>query len=944
MEGENSRSNLVLPLFFDKYRTTQGVAALLAITALSTGIVSGRGYADELTESDEPVVSVTSETAIPNGSEEHSDVDDNQVVVNSDDSEKVESKLDSTASEKTLGDDNNPSTSQTLSEDTIETTNSQKLVNESSSQDTTKTITDEEVRQFDLWTAVGFERAAANDPTKIALANFPISSTRSDIPLVISPNVKSTILEFSGANYYSETEGVLTEKDARYDLLVTYDDVTDTWWGQPYFSNSQIRSSAFVVKSTQNENGSITLYVPVTKEQISVFEKGLYTVTAIHSKDLHVTASDWIINTEPTIDISKKTVVAEVDEVVDLLSTVTITDKEDDFSNNDGYTTRIETLSYENLSTGKITVLKSGTTTVKISDPGDYRVRISVKDSDGQSVQKDYTLTVSSPSPAHPETDPDSPEPESPVDSTPEEADSSPQPPADTSEVSSDSDNELVDSDSNTKPESHPETDPDSPESEVPVDSTPEEDDSSPQLPTDTPEGSSDSDDELVASDSNTKPESPVDSTPEEDDSSPQPPVATPDDSSDSDNDSVSSDSNTKPESHPDIVPDSPEPEVPVDSTPEEDDSSPQPPADTSEVSSDSDNELVSSDSNTKPESHPETVPDSPEPESPVDSTPGEDDSSPQLPTDTPEGSSDGDNEPVASDSNTKPESHPETVPDSPEPESPVDSTPGEDDSSPQLPTDTPEGSSDGDNEPVASDSNTKPESHPETVPDSPESEVPVDSTPEEADPSLQPPVATSEVSSDSDEEVFGNDSLLSNIMPDGAHGAPSNSNEPLTDDSPEKVVDAINDTPLAKSSPKTIATKLPNSKGNDNHTQSRLTNVTTVPVTFTLNNLEVSVKIAQNVLDYFSASTYFSEQRNHAPSDQNEFEQSNNKKSQKSTAAKKVINKDYNDVNLFDETTNNFSSVEKKVDLKSLLVHLLIFTMIIAYSLVGFHFLKRDH
>ncbi|MGV3199481.1 hypothetical protein ACED98_04050 [Streptococcus thoraltensis] len=741
MEGENSRSNLVLPLFFDKYRTTQGVAALLAITALSTGIVSGRGYADELTESDEPVVSVTSETAIPNGSEEHSDVDDNQVVVNSDDSEKVESKLDSTASEKTLGDDNNPSTSQTLSEDTIETTNSQVLVNESSSQDTRKTITDEEVRQFDLWTAVGFERAAANDPTKIALANFPISSTRSDIPLVISPNVKSTILEFSGANYYSETEGVLTEKDARYDLLVTYDDVTDTWWGQPYFSNSQIRSSAFVVKSIQNENGSITLYVPVTKEQISVFEKGLYTVTAIHSKDLHVTASDWIINTEPTIDISKKTVVAEVDEVVDLLSTVTITDKEDDFSNNDSYTTRIETLSYENLSTGKITVLKSGTTTVKISDPGDYRVSISVKDSDGQSVQKDYTLTVSSPSPAHPETVLDSPEPESPVDSTPEEADSSPQLPTDTPESSSDSDNELVDSDSNTKPESHPETDPDSPE-----------------------------------------------------------------------------------------------------------------------------------------------------------------------------------------------------------PESPVDSTPEEDASSPQLPIDTPEVSSDSDNEPVASDSNTKPESHPDIVPDSPESEVPIDSTPEEDDSSPQPPVATSEVLSDSDEEVLGNDSLLSNIMPDGAHGATSNSNEPLTDDSPEKVVDAINDTPLAKSSPKTIATKLPNSKGNDNHTRSRLTNVTTVPVTFTLNNLEVSVKIAQNVLEYFSASTYFSEQRNHMPSDQNEFEQNNHEKSQKSTAAKKVISKDYNDVNLFDETTNNFSSVEKKVDLKSLLVHLLIFTMIIAYSLVGFHFLKRDH
>ncbi|MGV3010334.1 hypothetical protein [Streptococcus thoraltensis] len=903
MEGENSRSNLVLPLFFDKYRTTQGVAALLAITALSTGIVSGRGYADELTESDEPVVSVTSETAIPNGSEEHSDVDDNQVVVNSDDSEKVESKLDSTASEKTLGDDNNPSTSQTLSEDTIETTNSQVLVNESSSQDTRKTITDEEVRQFDLWTAVGFERAAANDPTKIALANFPISSTRSDIPLVISPNVKSTILEFSGANYYSETEGVLTEKDARYDLLVTYDDVTDTWWGQPYFSNSQIRSSAFVVKSIQNENGSITLYVPVTKEQISVFEKGLYTVTAIHSKDLHVTASDWIINTEPTIDISKKTVVAEVDEVVDLLSTVTITDKEDDFSNNDSYTTRIETLSYENLSTGKITVLKSGTTTVKISDPGDYRVSISVKDSDGQSVQKDYTLTVSSPSPAHPETVLDSPEPESPVDSTPEEADSSPQLPTDTPESSSDSDNELVDSDSNTKPESHPETDPDSPEPESPVDSIPEEDVSSPQPPADTSEVSSDSDNELV-----------------------------------------DSDSNTKPESHPETDPDSPEPESPVDSTPEEDASSPQLPAATPEDSSDGDDKLVDNDSDTKPESHPETDPDSPESEVPVDSTPEEDASSPQLPTDTPEVSSDSDNELVASDSNTKPESHPETDPDSPEPESPVDSTPEEDASSPQLPIDTPEVSSDSDNEPVASDSNTKPESHPDIVPDSPESEVPIDSTPEEDDSSPQPPVATSEVLSDSDEEVLGNDSLLSNIMPDGAHGATSNSNEPLTDDSPEKVVDAINDTPLAKSSPKTIATKLPNSKGNDNHTRSRLTNVTTVPVTFTLNNLEVSVKIAQNVLEYFSASTYFSEQRNHMPSDQNEFEQNNHEKSQKSTAAKKVISKDYNDVNLFDETTNNFSSVEKKVDLKSLLVHLLIFTMIIAYSLVGFHFLKRDH
>ncbi|WP_242257988.1 hypothetical protein [Streptococcus thoraltensis] len=897
MEGENSRSNLVLPLFFDKYRTTQGVAALLAITALSTGIVSGRGYADELTESDEPVVSVTSETAIPNGSEEHSDVDDNQVVVNSDDSEKVESKLDSTASEKTLGDDNNPSTSQTLSEDTIETTNSQKLVNESSSQDTRKTITDEEVRQFDLWTAVGFERAAANDPTKIALANFPISSTRSDIPLVISPNVKSTILEFSGANYYSETEGVLTEKDARYDLLVTYDDVTDTWWGQPYFSNSQIRSSAFVVKSTQNENGSITLYVPVTKEQISVFEKGLYTVTAIHSKDLHVTASDWIINTEPTIDISKKTVVAEVDEVVDLLSTVTITDKEDDFSNNDSYTTRIETLSYENLSTGKITVLKSGTTTVKISDPGDYRVRISVKDSDGQSVQKDYTLTVSSPSPAHPEIVPDSPEPESPVDSAPEEDVSSPQLPAATPEDSSDGDDKLVDSDSNTKPESHPETVPDSPEPESPVDSTPEEDVSSPQPPADTSEVSSDSDNELVASDSN-----------------------------------------TKPESHPETVPDSPEPESPVDSTPEEDVSSPQPPVATPDDTSDSDNELVASDSNTKPESHPDIVPDSPESEVPVDSTSEEDAPSLQPPVATPDDSSDSDNELVDSDSNTKPESHPETDPDSPEPESPVDSTPEEDDSSPQLPADTSEVSSDSDNESV------KPESHPDIVPDSPEPEVPVDSTPEEAAPSPQPPVATSEVLSDSDEEVLGNDSLLSNIMPDGAHGATSNSNEPLTDDSPEKAVDAINDTPLAKSSPKTIATKLPNSKGNDNHTRSRLTNVTTVPVTFTLNNLEVSVKIAQNVLEYFSASTYFSEQRNHTPSDQNEFEQSNNEKSQKSTAAKKVISKDYNDVNLFDETTNNFSSVEKKVDLKSLLVHLLIFTMIIAYSLVGFHFLKRDH
>lgn len=46
-----------------------------------------------------------------------------------------------------------------------------------------------------------------------------------EIPIVVSPNVKELIVDFSGMTYYSKESGTLSEKDDRHDLFISYNDV-----------------------------------------------------------------------------------------------------------------------------------------------------------------------------------------------------------------------------------------------------------------------------------------------------------------------------------------------------------------------------------------------------------------------------------------------------------------------------------------------------------------------------------------------------------------------------------------------------------------------------------------------------------------------------------------------------------------------------------------------
>ncbi|MEQ9810208.1 hypothetical protein [Streptococcus jiangjianxini] len=904
MEGEKSRSNFVLPLCFGKYRTTRSLAALFTMVALSAGMISGQGYADELTESDESVVSVMSETVISNNSEEgHLENRTNQDI-----SKTIDSTLESTADadEKVWSDDKSSLADQTLAEHTAETSDASDLVSGSSVQDT-KTITDKEVSQFDLWNAVGFDQEAASDPTKIALANFPISTTRSDIPLLMSPNVKAVVLEFSGASYYSETEGILVERDNRHDLLITYDDVTDTWRGQPYVHQSQMGNSTFVVKSIQNENGSIALYVPVTKEQISVFQKGLYTVTATYSEKLYATVSDWIINTAPTIDIATETVTAKVDEVVDLLSAVTIFDKEDDFSNSDSYTTRIETLSYENLSTGEITSLEDGTTSVQLSNPGDYRVRISVKDSDGQSAQNEYILTISPP----------------------------PQDPTD-HEESSPRDDGLIDGESPLSPEL-PGTLPDK-DSEHPIPADDVEGFPEPQAPNDGSEDSSVIDDGLLDGEPSPSPELPS-TLPDKDSEAPitaddvEEPLSPQDPSDGSEDSSVIDDGLTDGEPSPlpelpDTLPDK-DSEAPITADDVEEFPELQDSNNGSEESSPRDDGMLEGESPLSPEL-PGTLPDK-DSEAPITADDVEEPLSPQDPSDGSEESSSIDDGLIDGESPLSPEL-PSTLPDK-DSEAPITADDVEEFPEPQAPNDGSEESSPIDDGLLEGESPLSPEL-PGTLPNN-DSEHPITADDVEEFPSPQDSIDNSD--DDSGEEFIPASYLLLDTVPDSEAAD-------RTDSRSEEEMEVIESPVLERETSKIMQVGLATSEDNSSQTQDRWFNVTRVPTTSTSSNLDVSVKIAQKVLERFSDSVYSSEGRNATFFDQSELEPMTNDKSQHLAEARKVTVGDDGDIGLFDGTVDNFFSIKKKDDLGSLLVHLLMVVMIIAYSLVGFYFLRRDH
>ncbi|WP_172793783.1 hypothetical protein [Streptococcus halotolerans] len=938
------------------------------MAALSAGMVSGQGYADELTGSDESVVSVMSETAIPNNSEERRLEND----TNQDASKMVENTIESTADEKIWSDDKSSLADQTLSEHTAETSNASDLVSESSTQDT-KTITDKEVSQFDLWDAVGFDQKAASDPTKIALANFPISTTRSDIPLLISPNVKAIVLEFSGASYYSETDGTLVEKDNRHDLLITYDEVTDTWRGQPYVHQSQMGNSTFVVKSIQRENGSIALYVPVTKEQISVFQKGLYTVTATYSEKLYATVSDWIINTAPTIGIATKTVTAKVDEVVDLLSAVTIFDKEDDFSNSDSYTTRLETLSYENLSTGEITSLEGGTTSVQFRNPGDYRVRISVNDSDGQSAQNEYGLTILPPLLS--DNLPDLSEDENLKDAGDAEDPQSPQDPDDGSEFSTPSDDGLIDGDPPVSPE-HPDTlSDDKDEIDLPIDEAEVEDSQSPQDPIDQPEDLSPRDDGLIDGDPPRSPELPStlpDNVPEhpittddvEDPQSPQDPNDGSEFSTPSDDGLIDGDPPVSP-SHPDTSLDD-KTDLPIDEAEVEDSQSPQDPIDQPEDPSPRDDALIDGDPPRSPEL-PSTLPDN-DPEYPITTDDVEDSQSPQDPNDGSEVSTPRDDGFVTNESPISP-SHPDTSLDDKDDKTdlPIDEAEVEDPQSPQDPNDGSEVSTPSDDALIDSDPPVSPEL-PSTLPDN-DPEYPITTDEVEDSQSPQDPNDGSEASSSSDGLIDGDPPVLPELPSTLAENDSVNNSDDFdsgegfipasylhldavadsddadeTDSRSEEEMEAIESPALEEKTSMIIPVGLSISEDNSSQRQGRWFYVTSVPVVSTSNNLDVSVKIAQKVLERFSGSVYSSEEGNDASFDQSELETMTNDKSQHSAEARKTTMRDDSDIGLFDGTVDNLFSIKKKDDLGSLLVHLLMVIMIIAYSLVGFYFLRKDH
>lgn len=364
-------------------RTARDVLLAVTLTALSSFVATQGVSANDLRDN-VPQPSEVSEVMISNSDISKETVNEqtlpsNGIEVNSIDGEVEEGDL----------------TKIDISESTPEV-NDPKLEDDDKSESTDsslpKPITDEELNHFNLWSSLDYNQGDAIDSRTIAVANFPVSTARRYLPIVISSNVNYLKLQFADTSPKDTSEANATESQS-LDIAIFYDVNSQSWMAESLSFDPEIGSRKFLVKSTNKDDGSIILYVPVTKEQITVSDKKLYFVTAYHEEGFSVTVADWIINTPPKIVIEKESIQANTDILVDLLANISIFDKEDSGTGAVGALPVKIDLSYKNLETGEVIQLKEDYK-LKFSNSGAYLVMLKVKDSDGRENSTEYRLNI----------------------------------------------------------------------------------------------------------------------------------------------------------------------------------------------------------------------------------------------------------------------------------------------------------------------------------------------------------------------------------------------------------------------------------------------------------------------------------------------------------------------------------------------------------------------
>ncbi|MGT2776057.1 hypothetical protein ACVRZG_08350 [Streptococcus hyovaginalis] len=254
--------------------------------------------------------------------------------------------------------------------------------------ETSPAVTEDEVADFDLWEALGMTAEVAKRTGRVALANFPISTAVTEIPIVVSTGIDhlSVVIPREESSVSTSTAEKTTQ------IVVYFDRTNDSWRGEQLNYLPDFGTTRFSVRAVDNGNDTVTLYVPITKEQISVKDKVSYTVVATTASGLTFSVIDEIVNTPPVI-IVDPVVVVDSEGVIDLLAPITVHDFEDGLFENDSLISQIERISYENLDSGILVTLEKGESQI-LTEAGDYRVTVVVSDSDGRLRSESYQLTV----------------------------------------------------------------------------------------------------------------------------------------------------------------------------------------------------------------------------------------------------------------------------------------------------------------------------------------------------------------------------------------------------------------------------------------------------------------------------------------------------------------------------------------------------------------------
>lgn len=254
--------------------------------------------------------------------------------------------------------------------------------------ETSPAVTEDEVADFDLWEALGMTAEVAKRTGRVALANFPISTAVTEIPIVVSTGIDhlSVVIPREESSVNTSTAEKTTQ------IVVYFDRTNDSWWGEQLNYLPDFGTTRFSVRAVDNGNDTVTLYVPITKEQISVKDKVSYTVVATTASGLTFSVIDEIVNTPPVI-IVDPVVVVDSEGVIDLLAPITVHDFEDGLFENDSLISQIERISYENLDSGILVTLEKGESQI-LTEAGGYRVTVVVSDSDGRLRSESYQLTV----------------------------------------------------------------------------------------------------------------------------------------------------------------------------------------------------------------------------------------------------------------------------------------------------------------------------------------------------------------------------------------------------------------------------------------------------------------------------------------------------------------------------------------------------------------------